>query len=57
MIEVLLNFSMKKEKREYQFLCLSTEQRHRLLEKHSPSIVQQVTQMILRGIWGLRWWL
>jgi len=44
MIEVLLNFSMKKEKREYQFLCLSAEQRYRLLEKHSPNIVEQVTQ-------------
>lgn len=44
MIDVLLNFSMKKEKREYQFLCLSAEQRYRLLEKNSPDIVEKVTQ-------------
>ena len=44
MVDVLLNFSMKKEKREYEFLCLSAEQRYRLLEKNSPEIVNKVTQ-------------
>lgn len=44
MVDVLLNFSMKKEKREYEFLCLSAEQRYRLLEKNSPEIVKKVTQ-------------
>jgi len=44
MIELLLSFAMKKEKREYEFLCLSAEQRYHLLEKSSPDIVRQVTQ-------------
>ena len=35
---------MKKERREYEFLCLSAEERYRLLIKRSPDLVRQVTQ-------------
>ena len=44
MVEVLLKFSMKKERREYEFLCLSAEERYKLLKKNSPEIIEKVTQ-------------
>jgi len=44
MIEVLLKFSMKKEKREFEFLCLSAEERYHLLVETSPEILDKVTQ-------------
>ena len=36
MIDVLLNFSIKKEQREFEFLCLSAEERFRKLIKMHP---------------------
>jgi len=53
MIELLLNFSMKKEKREYEFLCLSAEERYRQLEKESPLIIEKVTQNDLARYLGV----
>ncbi len=35
MIDLLLNFAMKKERREYDLLCLSAEERFCMLEKKS----------------------
>lgn len=43
-IEVLLDFSMKKERREFEFLCLSAEQRFKLLKEQSPELLERVTQ-------------
>ena len=43
-IELLMAFSMKKEQREYEFLCLSAEQRYQNLLKRTPNIHQEVTQ-------------
>ena len=44
MIELLLAFAMKKERREYEFLCLSAEERYRLMIERSPDLVRQLTQ-------------
>ncbi|MCF6327327.1 MAG: Crp/Fnr family transcriptional regulator [Devosiaceae bacterium] len=44
MIDVLLAFAMKKEKREYELLCLSAEERYRGLLKNSPQLLKMVTQ-------------
>jgi len=53
MIELLLKFSMKKEKREFDFLCLSAEERYRQLEKESPTIIEKVTQNDLARYLGV----
>ncbi|NRA19758.1 MAG: Crp/Fnr family transcriptional regulator [Oceanospirillaceae bacterium] len=53
MIEFLLQFSMKKEKREYQLLCLSAEDRYSLLLKESSELMQQVTQNDLARYLGV----
>ena len=42
--ELLLNFSMKKERREFEFLCLSAEERYQLLKERSPELLTRVTQ-------------
>lgn len=44
LIHVLLNFAMKKEKREYEFLCLSAEQQFLNLIDAAPSLLDKVTQ-------------
>lgn len=44
MIELLLRFSMKKEWREYEFLCLSAEARYALLLEATPELINKVTQ-------------
>jgi len=44
LIELLIGFAMKKERREYEFLCLSAEERYKLLEKNSPDLLAKVTQ-------------
>jgi len=44
MIDLLLSLAMKKERREYEFLCLSAEERYRLLLERSPGLVGKVTQ-------------
>lgn len=43
-IDLLLKLSMKKEKREYELLCLSAEERYMALVKSTPGIVDKVTQ-------------
>lgn len=42
--ERLLSLAMKKERREYEFLCLSAEERYRLFCERSPELVERVTQ-------------
>ncbi|MEM7360414.1 MAG: Crp/Fnr family transcriptional regulator [Pseudomonadota bacterium] len=44
MLNGLLELSMKKERREYEFLCLSPEQRYQLLVEREPQLLEQVTQ-------------
>lgn len=44
MNELLLMLAMKKERREYEFLCLSAEERYRLLLERAPDLPARVTQ-------------
>lgn len=44
MIEFLTVFAMKKEQREYEFLCLSAEERYLLLVNDRPELLDMVTQ-------------
>ncbi len=53
LIVLLLNLSMKKEKREFEFLCLSVEERYRQLENESPIIIEKVTQNDLARYLGV----
>ncbi|WP_158224625.1 Crp/Fnr family transcriptional regulator [Agaribacterium haliotis] len=53
MIEQLLSFSMKKEQREYQFLCLSAEQRFQQLQQTKPELLEKVTQNDLAKYLGI----
>lgn len=43
-VEFLLRFAMKKERREYELLCLSAEDRYRRLVSDSPQLLDLVTQ-------------
>jgi CRP-like cAMP-binding protein len=44
MIDVLLKLALKKERREYEFLCLSAEKRYRLLLENMPDLLKKITQ-------------
>jgi CRP-like cAMP-binding protein len=44
MIDVLLKLALKKERREYEFLCLSAEKRYWLLQENKPELLEKVTQ-------------
>ena len=43
-IDGLLELAMKKERREYEFLCLSAEDRYRLIRDREPDLLSRVTQ-------------
>lgn len=43
-IDLLLKFSMKKEKREFEFLCLSAEERYKILFQGNENLSQRLTQ-------------
>ena len=43
-IDGLLELAMKKERREYEFLCLSAEDRYRLIREREPTMLGRVTQ-------------
>ena len=43
-IDLLMAFAMKKEQREYEFLCLDAEQRYQNLLAKSVDITQYITQ-------------
>ena len=53
MIDVLLNFSIKKEQREFEFLCLSAEERFCKLIKSHPTLLEKVTQNDLAHYLGV----
>lgn len=53
MIELLIRFSMKKEKREYEFLCLSAEERFERLLKSTPALLEKITQNDLARYLGI----
>lgn len=52
-IHLLMQFAMKKERREYEFLCLSAEQRYLLLKQNSPYLLEQVKQHDLAKYLGV----
>lgn len=43
-LDLLLQLAMKKERREYEFLCLSPEERYQQLLARSPELFAEVTQ-------------
>lgn len=43
-IKILIGFSMKKERREFELLCLTAEERYILLKQRHPEIFEYVTQ-------------
>lgn len=44
LIRLLTNLAIKKERREYEFLCLSAEERYRALQETTPELLKRVTQ-------------
>ena len=44
MIQGLLGLASKKEQREYEFLCLSAEERFRLFIDREPNLTERLTQ-------------
>ena len=44
LIDGLLQLSMKKEQREYEFLCLSAEERYRKFKQRYPELLEKITQ-------------
>jgi len=53
MIELLLVFAMKKEKREYEFLCMSAEERFNRIAESSPMLLEKITQNDLSRYLGI----
>ena len=43
-IRLLAGLAIKKERREYEFLCLSAEERFRILKETTPELLERVTQ-------------
>jgi len=43
-VSILLEFAMKKERREFELLCLPAQERYTLLLERSPNITKHVTQ-------------
>ena len=43
-ITALLNLAIKKERREFEFLCLSAPERYALFKQRYPSLIDRVTQ-------------
>lgn len=44
MTRSLMSLAIKKERREYEFLCLSAAERYRLLTERSPDLLNRLTQ-------------
>lgn len=44
LVRLLKALALKKERREYELLCLSAEQRFQLLLERAPDLVERVTQ-------------
>jgi len=43
-IKLLINLALKKERREYEFLCLSAEERYQIIKQQAPDLLNRVTQ-------------
>lgn len=52
-IELLMNFSMKKERREYEFLCLDAPSRYLQLMETYPDLSSSVTQTDIARYLGI----
>ena len=50
---LLIQLAMKKERREYEFLCLSAEKRYLSLIEKSPALLKHVTQNDLAAYLGV----
>jgi len=53
MIELLLLFAMKKEQREFEFLCMSAEERYCKIAEASQILLEKVTQNDLSRYLGI----
>lgn len=51
--EVLADFAMKKEQREYEFLCLDAEQRYEKIRQETPQLLNRVKQQDLAKYLGI----
>lgn len=52
-IDLLLKFALKKEQREFEFLCLSAQERYALLLNSSPQLLARVTQNDIAAYLGV----
>jgi len=43
-INALLNLAIKKERREFEFLCLSAPERYALFKQRTPNLISRITQ-------------
>ena len=43
-MDILVKLAIKKEKREYQFLCLTPEERYNIIRDETPDLLNRVTQ-------------
>jgi len=53
MIEALFNLSIKKEQREYEFLCLSAPERYSIFKEKQPNLIERITQNDLARYLGI----
>lgn len=51
--EALFQLAIKKEQREYEFLCLSAEERYQLLMDRSPHLAERVNQADIARYLGI----
>lgn len=51
--QLLVTYALKKEQREYEFLCLNAEQRYRLLLAEEPTLLRRVTQQDVARYLGI----
>jgi len=51
--EALFQLALKKENREYEFLCLSAQERYQLLADSSPRLVSRVNQADIARYLGI----
>lgn len=50
---ILINILLKKEKREFEFLCLSAEERFTQIKKEMPGLLTRATQYDIAGYLGI----
>lgn len=53
MYSFLLELAMKKERREFEFLCLSADERYRLFCQREPELVARLSQMDIARYLGI----